>query len=699
MAAESSEPSGSKPLSRAQQREVHRVGAVHGAARAARPGRRRGRARRAARPRVDPLDLLAGRRRRCSTSIDDAAGLGQVRRAGDVGDQPAGPDGVERRVRAARAAARPAPATSSGCRRQRASGRRRSAPEPGARRVDEHPVERRRPPGRRPARRRRRPSAVVRRRRGAPARPGAARSRRPAARAPRPPASAPSSAALPPGPAHRSSQRWSGPSSGAAASASATSWLPSSCTPARPSRTAASAPGSPPGSTAAYGDQRPGLGAGRDELGHAWPGPGRATRVTCGGALSAASSAAVSLQRAAEGVAQRRDDPARVRVHDREVADRVGVVRRRDLGQPAVEVLPADLAQHRVDEAAAALAGDRPGQLDGGADRGVRRHPHREQLVGAEPQQVEHRRVDLVQRPVDAGGQHRVVRPAAAQRAVGRARWRTRRRGRRGRARAAAPAASGWRRRPARRPRAAGRTRPGAAASGRGLPPARRPALLPLGAAGRSPQGRRRRGRARRGPSRPPPSACLPGRAHLAEPDRLAVAGADQDLPLAGGHLTGRELVAGATSRDADRLDRAEAEPLAAPRWSRRPAPACRPGPAGRRGRPAPTSRPGRPRRSSLGARLTPSAGCGTRHQLAALDARRGWRTSRPAPAVASRPSRSPLVSRGPIGSVITPTAPGRCPGPPRGEHRRAGDVVAVQDRVLHRARRRARRAAARSAG
>ena len=80
---------------------------------------------------------------------------------------------------------------------------------------------------------------------GVPARRGAAaarwraarrRARRPARRAARP---------CRPGPAHRSSQRSSAPVERGAASARATSWEPSSWTPARPSATAATAPGSP----------------------------------------------------------------------------------------------------------------------------------------------------------------------------------------------------------------------------------------------------------------------------------------------------------------------------------------------------------------------------------------------------------------------------------------------------------------------
>ena len=112
-------------------------------------------------------------------------------------------------------------------------------------------------------------------------------------RAPRSWATAPSSAALPPGPAHRSSQRSSrSPSSGATVSVSATSWLASSWTAAVQSRTAGTTPGSPPLSTTAVGVQRP-----RDPAPRVCSirspvrmRPGRATSVTSGGMLSAWSS-------------------------------------------------------------------------------------------------------------------------------------------------------------------------------------------------------------------------------------------------------------------------------------------------------------------------------------------------------------------------------------------------------------------------
>src|SRR5215207_1258933 len=103
-----------------------------------------------------------------------------------------------------------------------------------------------------------------------------------------------SSADFPPGPAHRSSHLASEPSSGAEASATATSCDPSYCTPARPDETAEIRPGSPPPcSTAAYGDHRPRVAPASTSSSRSAR-PGRATNVTRGGSLSASSSSSNS---------------------------------------------------------------------------------------------------------------------------------------------------------------------------------------------------------------------------------------------------------------------------------------------------------------------------------------------------------------------------------------------------------------------
>ena len=321
--------------------------------------------------------------------------------------------------------------------------------------------------------------------------------------------------------------------------------------------------------------------------------PGRATRVTCGGTLSAASSAAVSSSVAAERVAQRRDDPAGVRVDDREVPDRVG---RRTAG--ATSASQASRSCRPTRRSTALTNEPRPSPATARASSTVAPTAAcagtrvAEQLVGAEPEHVEHRRVDLVQRPVDAGGEHRVVRALRRAACRRRARWRTPRPGRVQAALAQqARAASGWRRRPARRRPAAGRRRPGGAASGRRLGAARVAACLAgPGRAGHpsvaavevadaaGPVGRRHRPLARPGAPR---RAARRGRRRC------------RPAPRAGRPATSP----GASSVGPGRLDRAEAEPVAGqggPGAGRRGAGADQPVDAERR---RASSRRGRPRR------------------------------------------------------------------------------------------------------
>ena len=121
----------------------------------------------------------------------------------------------------------------------------------------------------------------------------------------------------------------------------------------------------------------------------------------------------------AESVGERLGDPARVGVHQRGVADRILSRRRSQLGQPAGLVPAGDLAQHRVDESGSRRIEFDSGLLDGGRDRGVFGDVGAQQLIRAEPQQVQQHGVDLIHRPPGRGGDHDVEQSPGAAGAVG----------------------------------------------------------------------------------------------------------------------------------------------------------------------------------------------------------------------------------------------------------------------------------------
>ena len=204
----------------------------------------------------------------------------------------------------------------------------------------------------------------------------------------------------------------------------ATSWLPSSCTPARPSRTHASTSGAPSTSVPAMGDQRPGSTSGRSSSSSMVMRPGRATSDGRAGALSAASSGG---QLAATGCRGRRGTRARSRPDATSAWP--ATRRRRRRGRPAAA------APSRPCRAAATLrrtALTNPARAAGARRRAeaarqlARRvhgrvvgHPHGQELMGAQAQDVLQARLDLVPRPGHAGRQDRVVPALPAQGAVG----------------------------------------------------------------------------------------------------------------------------------------------------------------------------------------------------------------------------------------------------------------------------------------
>ena len=375
-----------------------------------------------------------------STSASDVPGLGQVRRAGDVGDHAAGAGGLQGRGQQAPLQAaqvgdglRGTPPAGLGAAAQGA--------EPGARDVGDDPVEGARRPGRpRPVGHhhagRAPPAPAVaarpwrsgcggahqpgpvraylgRDQPGALLRGQAAEQAGLAARAAQvqPPVVAAGHPAAVTSPLRT-------PPLCTRVSAMAASWLASSWTPARPC-----ADGRDPGRVA-LGQvgaelRPPGRGrAGRGQLG----GPGQAGDRAQGnrGALAVGGQRGLGLgQRAAERLTQRGDDPPGVAVPDGQVAlEVVGASRGRDL-EPGLQVAARDAAQDGVDESGRPRADHVPDQVDGGGHGGVRGDPGAQQLMGAEPEDLAHGGLQGVQLAVAAHGEHGVIGAPAAQRAVG----------------------------------------------------------------------------------------------------------------------------------------------------------------------------------------------------------------------------------------------------------------------------------------
>ena len=346
---------------------------------------------------------------------DHGRGLGEHRRAGGVEQHAAGPDQVERRVDQL---------PLEHHQREQVVGLARppglrAAPqraETGARRVDEDPVE--------AAGAVRRPGAVggddagdaggtVAAARGHQARCGAAARSLATSSAPRSAARPASSADLPPGPAHRSSQRRVGALErgvGQRHRDQLRALVLDAGTALghgrhrhrgrrRPGRRRTASTGSAP-PAARRGSTR----------------PGRATRVTAGARCRRRAAACSSSLPTAR--AQLVDHPLRVAVGDRRC--RVGWVRASgcDLRDPLVEVVLGHRPQHRVGEAR------RRRSWTAGATRST------VVLIAAcagtridsswwapSRSRVEDPGLDLGQRPVGAGGDDRVVRAAHPDRA------------------------------------------------------------------------------------------------------------------------------------------------------------------------------------------------------------------------------------------------------------------------------------------
>ena len=261
-------------------------------------------------------------------------------------------------------------------------------------------------------------------------------------RAPRVAPIAASSAALPPGPAHRSSQRSSRPSTSARVSASATSCEPASCTPARPSRTAGTSPGSPDVQhhgegrdvSTRSGSTRPAVAA--ELLDRRQPRPRHEGHP---GPLVVGGEQRLELLGPVEGLGERVHDPGGVRGPHVPAARRAPSIHpsrsRAAIRRITALVNPAGLCPTRARTSStvlvtAAWSGTRMASSWWAPSRSASRTPGR----GAGSR----------------GGRPRRRTPRARAACPRPARWRRRRRGPRSGARAAARAGSGWRRRPAR---------------------------------------------------------------------------------------------------------------------------------------------------------------------------------------------------------------------------------------------------------
>jgi hypothetical protein len=87
------------------------------------------------------------------------------------------------------------------------------------------------------------------------------------------------------------------------------------------------------------------------------------TSVDAVSAIGSVSIGPVSTGTASEGVGEGLRDPPRVGMREREVAQRIGVLVGRQLGDPGRLVALGDLAQHGIDEPGRAAAAGRAHQV------------------------------------------------------------------------------------------------------------------------------------------------------------------------------------------------------------------------------------------------------------------------------------------------------------------------------------------------
>ena len=145
----------------------------------------------------------------------------------------------------------------------------------------------------------------------------------------------------------------------------------------------------------------------------------RAGRQVHLGSLVIADKGRVELaggdtQRVDEGLC----DPARVRMDESGVSDRIGQPVGSELVDPGLFVAGADSAQHAVDEACTRRIEFDSGLLDGGGDGSMRVDPSAQQLIRAESKQIEQHRIDGVRRTTRGRTDDRVEQAANAAGAI-----------------------------------------------------------------------------------------------------------------------------------------------------------------------------------------------------------------------------------------------------------------------------------------
>src|SRR5215203_2953678 len=120
-----------------------------------------------------------------------------------------------------------------------------------------------------------------------------------------------------------------------------------------------------------------------------------------------------------EGVGEGLRNPARMGVYERGMSDWIAVRGWGEFGDPGLFVAPRNGSQHSVDETGSRGIEFDSRLFDGGGYRRVLFDPGAQQLVGAEPQQVQQHGIDILGWSACRLADDRVEQAASAARAVG----------------------------------------------------------------------------------------------------------------------------------------------------------------------------------------------------------------------------------------------------------------------------------------